>query len=108
MKMKLLLFAMLLSLISASCQLWNQAPAQVEPLAFQRNCKTVNDCITVSSSCNGCCQRTAVNRKDSLSYELRRARGCSGFSGSVCDCEYQPVTTVCENSKCGLVPVANP
>lgn len=108
MKMKLLLFATLLSLISGSCQLWNEAPAKVEPLGSQRTCETVDDCITVSSSCNGCCQQTAVNRKDSISYEKRRAKGCSGYSGGICDCDYLPVTPVCENSKCGLVPTANP
>ena len=108
MKMKLFLFAVLMSLISGSCRLWTDAPQQVEPLAYQQLCETAADCIAVGSSCNGCCQQTAVNRNDSLSYEKRRVKGCSGYSGGICDCEYQPVVPVCKNSKCGLEPVSNP
>lgn len=106
--MKLILFAMLLGLISVSCRKSDESLSEVEPLASQRTCETVEDCITVDSSCDGCCQRTAVNRKDSIGYEKRRAKGCSGYSGSICKCIYLPVAPVCENSKCGLVSVENP
>lgn len=110
--MKLFLFAMLLSLFTVSCQDGNEdpvkGPSEVQPLASQLACETADDCIEVSSSCDGCCQRTAVNRKDSIGFEKRRADGCAIPSGYICECMYRPVTLVCEDSKCGLVPAANP
>jgi hypothetical protein len=110
--MKRIVFALLLSLFTVSCQSGDEDPAkgpsEVEPLASQLACGTVDDCIVISSSCDGCCQRTSVNRRDSISYEKHRAEGCSIPSGYVCDCRYLPVTPVCEDSKCGLAPAANP
>lgn len=110
--MKLILFALLLSLFTVSCQDGDDTPAkgpsEVQPLESQLACETVDDCIVINSSCDGCCQRTSVNRSDSISFEKRRAEGCSIPSGYICNCMYLPVTTVCENSKCGLVPAANP
>jgi hypothetical protein len=112
MKMKLLLFAMLLSLFSVSCQKGDEdpeeGPSEAVPLASQRTCVTVDDCITVSSTCNGCCQRTAVNKKDSIGFEERRAEVCSRPSGFICSCIPLPMVPVCENSQCGLVAVPDP
>lgn len=112
MKMKSLLYAMLLSLLAVSCQQGVESPAkgpaEVQPLESQRTCETVDDCIEVGSSCDGCCQRTAVNRKDSIGFEKRRAEGCSRPSGFICKCEYLPLAPVCENSRCGLVHATKP
>ncbi len=110
--MKRIVFAMLLSFFAVSCQDGDDTPAkgpsEVQPLASQRTCETADDCIEVSSSCDGCCQRTAVNRKDSIGFEERRAEGCSIPSGYECDCIIRPMVPVCENSKCGLMLISNP
>lgn len=77
-------------------------PASAPAPDRYKACQEASECAIVDVSCNGCCQRDAVARKDSLDYVDHRERTCVGEQGAVCDCCYFPVEAVCEKNLCQL------
>lgn len=86
----------------AGCRV-TPAPPSVQPPREYQSCSQDTDCILVNSSCNGCCQREAVNRKDSLSFERYRSRECDGYDGGICDCCYYVAHAECKLGRCTQV-----
>ena len=72
------------------------------PPALQA-CSSDQDCLVVSTTCNGCCQQGAVSRAHAADYDDARAKGCKGFSGAVCECMATPATAQCISGLCTLV-----
>lgn len=93
----------LLSAFLAAClQSLKPMPASAPAPDRYRACQEASECAIVDISCNGCCQRDAVARKDSAAYAGHRERTCVGREGAICDCCYFPVETVCEKNLCQL------
>jgi hypothetical protein len=77
-------------------------PASAPAPSQYKACGDVSECVIVDISCDGCCQRDAVNRKDSAEYEAHKGRTCVGRQESICDCCSLPAETVCEQGLCQL------
>ena len=94
---------LLLGAVLTGClQSLKQMPASAPSPAKYKKCQDVSECVIVDMSCNGCCQRDAVNRQDSSAYMGHKGRTCVGQPGGICDCCYFPVETVCEAGLCQL------
>lgn len=74
----------------------DSAPA---PAAL-KECAVDADCILMDISCNGCCDRDAVHRKDSASYLEHKRMTCVGEPGAMCSCCHFPAKAVCEAGLC--------
>ena len=74
----------------------DSAPA---PAAL-KECEEDADCILVDISCNGCCDRDAVNREDSTSYLEHKRMTCVGEPGAICSCCHFPAKAACEAGIC--------
>lgn len=74
-------------------------PSAAPPSALQV-CQEDGDCVLVDISCNGCCERDAVNKKDTTMYSDFKARTCVGTFGAVCDCCYFPSKAICDRGAC--------
>ena len=66
-------------------------------------CETVDDCVEVSTSCDGCCGVEAVNVSLQDDYAASRDSLCSDYDGGVCDCIGPDVTLMCIDQLCTLV-----
>jgi hypothetical protein len=75
-------------------------PPEAPAPADMKVCTEDSQCVLVDNSCNGCCQRDAVNRKDSLAFIQYKPSICRGRTGAVCDCCYHPAKAACVNQRC--------
>ena len=66
-------------------------------------CETVDDCVEVGTSCDGCCGVEAINATLEEDYGTSRDALCSGYEGAVCDCVAPQVTAMCVQGLCTLV-----
>jgi hypothetical protein len=65
-----------------------------------RECLSDADCVLVRVSCDGCCQRDAIASELGAEFEAAREEACRGYSGAECDCDIQPATARCMESRC--------
>lgn len=86
---------------SAARVMPDSAPAPAD----LKRCEVDADCILVDISCNGCCDRDAVNRKDSLRYLEHRQATCVGELGSICSCCHFLARAACEAGSCQYLVV---
>jgi hypothetical protein len=93
---------LLASALLAGCEESKMPPDAPPPKSMQACAKT-EDCILISTSCNGCCQRDAINKKDSAGYEAHRGKTCVGKQGGICDCVELPAVAECREKVCTLV-----
>lgn len=68
-----------------------------------RACETNLDCVTVNTSCDGCCGEDAVSATLQMSYQDEFAELCEDYSGGVCDCIALPADTQCLQGLCQRV-----
>ena len=77
------------------------------PIKYQ-SCSVDADCVLVSTGCNQCCQRGAVQANSVLIFAKERDLNCKGYRGGVCDCMEQPATASCVAGRCALVVIPKP
>lgn len=102
--MKYMAAAFCAMLAFAGCQ-EREMPKTAPPLAAQQKCAKAEDCILINISCDGCCEREAINRTDSMSYMDLKSKTCVGKKGSICDCSELPAQAICENTVCKMVVI---
>ena len=65
-----------------------------------RNCQQDADCILVSISCNGCCERDAIASTLESTYDENFSAACADYRGGICDCGLVPADARCIDSVC--------
>ncbi|TPV95824.1 MAG: hypothetical protein B7733_07925 [Myxococcales bacterium FL481] len=71
--------------------------------ATWKPCESVDDCVQVETSCDGCCGVEALASHLEAEYKLAKRQLCTGYEGSVCDCVFPEVEIVCLENTCGLI-----
>lgn len=94
----------LLSIFILGCQDTGEKemPPSAPPPSALQGCQGDSDCVLVDVSCNGCCERDAVNKNDTARYSDFKTRTCVGTWGAVCDCCYYFSKAICDKGACRL------
>lgn len=74
--------------------------------ARYRACSTDDDCVIVSISCDGCCQRAAVTKTMQDEFERDRKDSCAGYDGLECSCISPELDARCEKERCVALAIA--
>lgn len=69
-----------------------------------KSCSVDAECTLVSTGCDFCCQRQAINTTYVNRYREEFAEACAGYSGGVCDCIETPADARCIDRTCTIVP----
>ena len=69
-----------------------------------KSCTSVDDCVKVATSCDGCCGEEAVNEALQEDYVDAFQEMCADYEGGVCDCAPLPTVMMCNAGVCELVP----
>ncbi len=77
------------------------------PLQYQ-SCTVDSDCVLVSTTCNGCCDRGAIHRSFVSVFGKERDLNCKEYEGPVCNCIELPATTACVAGYCTFVSQSLP
>lgn len=70
-----------------------------------RACEGVEDCLRVSTSCDGCCAEAAITAELADAFNRAFASTCEDYVGGVCDCAPAETEVDCVEDLCVLVPV---
>lgn len=68
-------------------------------------CESADDCVKVSTSCDGCCGEDAIARSRQAEYEEASQPLCESYEGGVCDCAPRETEIVCDQGLCGLIEI---
>lgn len=79
-----------------------EMPPSAPPPSALQVCTSDSDCVLVDISCNGCCERSAVNKKDTARYSEFKTKTCVGTWGAVCDCCYYTSKAICDGGVCRM------
>ena len=71
-------------------------------------CNVDTICVLVPTTCDGCCQWGAVNKKHMSVFNADRDLYCKGYKGAVCDCVDTPATAGCIAERCAYIPLHKP
>jgi hypothetical protein len=82
--------------------------ANVEVTPAYQECETDKDCTLVNITCNGCCEREAIQSSLEGEFEDAKKLACEGYQGPQCDCQELPETAACTAGRCEAVLEPDP
>ncbi len=81
--------------------------ATVQITAAYTACAHQNECVLVSTGCDGCCQQGAVHTDLTEYYDFHFETACEGYEGGMCDCEPEPLYPACRDNRCVALHAVN-